>query len=252
MFKYFKIITLVLLTIVLSSSLVFAYHDRVEIISLKGNVKIIPKGRTNWIRAKIGMILTEGDQIKTERRSRCDLSFDAKKKNIIGIMENSDVIILLDENQKIEIVEASLYAKLADIPLGSRFELKTPTAVCGARGTGLGVNTNKEKTEATAYVNSIYVTNANKETEDIREGFKRNVDKYGKISKEIAAKVEDIEKFNSWRSNIDKILKSGVFKKKVIGIVEKMNKDQEKKDDKVIDLHEQKSGRLSEGADKQP
>ncbi|MCK4463321.1 MAG: hypothetical protein KAU58_03315, partial [Candidatus Omnitrophica bacterium] len=192
MIRYFKIISFIVLSLALISSISFAYPDKAEIISIKGDVKVLPEGNVDWIKAGIGMALRGGDRLKTGPNSECNLVFDKRRKNSVGILENSDVIILLKEKEKIEIIEASLYAKLLDIPIGSEFEVKTPTAVCGARGTGLGVKGDKDNTEAGAYKNDIYVRNEAGEEKGIKEGFKRNIDKFGKISKEMAARAEDM------------------------------------------------------------
>ncbi len=250
MIKYFKPILFILLSLALISSISFAYPDKAEIISIKGDVKVLPEGRVDWIKAGIGMALREGDRLKTGPDSQCNLAFDNRRKNSVGIFENSDVIILLREKEKIEIIEASLYAKLLSMPIGSEFEVKTPTAVCGARGTGLGVKGDKLNTEAAAYENDIYVINEAGEKKGVREGFRRNIDKFGRISEEIAARAEDIEKFNSWLSNLDKILKSearskstrrGLLIDNIEKSVEKTEEIVEKKGEKVVETREEKT-----------
>lgn len=260
MVRYFKPILFILLSLALVSSISFAYWDKAEIISIEGDVTVLPKGRVDWIKAGIGMALREGDRLKTGADSQCSLAFDRRKKNSVGILENSDVIVLLKEKEKIEIIEASLYAKLLGIPIGSEFEIKTPTAVCGARGTGLGVKGDKDNTEASAYKNDIYVKNEAGEEKSIKQGFKRSVDRFGRISEEMAARAEDIEKFNSWSSRVDRISKSEARprttrRELIIGdiekSVEKTEQIVEKQGEKVVETREEKSGSISTNADTQ-
>ncbi len=247
MIKYFKIISFIILPLALISSISFAYPDKAEIISIEGDVRVLPRGWIDWIEADIGMALRGGDRLKTGPNAECSLAFDKKRKNSVGILENSDVIILLKEKEKIEIIEASIYAKLLGLPIGSEFEIKTPTAVCGARGTGLGVKGDKDNTEASAYKNDIYVINEAGEEKGIKQGFKRNIDKFGRISKEIAARAEDIEKFNSWSSGVDRISKSrarsrSTRRELLIGdiekSVEKTEQIVEKKGEKAVETRE--------------
>lgn len=241
--KYLKIIFILTLPFILLATYTLAYNDKAEIISVKGDVKILARGKAEWIKAEISMILREGDRLKTGRDSSCDLAFDRKGKNSVGILENSDVIILLRKNEKIEIVDAIIYATLSNIPKGSSFEFKTPTAVCGARGTGLGIKSNKDNTEASAYKNDIFVKNSAGAEKNIKQGFKRNIDKSGKISEELLAKLEEMEKFNSWMGNLDKILKSesrseSARRENVTGNIvkgiEKTEEMSEKSDEKAI------------------
>ncbi|MGB2706447.1 MAG: hypothetical protein WBC74_06300, partial [Candidatus Omnitrophota bacterium] len=176
-------------------------EDEVQIVSLEGEVKVLPKDEKNWTDAKWGMILRAGDRIKTGPASSCVLSFDKKTKNVVGIFDNSDVVMLLDAEKKLEVIDAYLLARLSAIPEGSTFEVKTPTAVCGARGTGLGIKAGKKSTEGAAYENDIFIRNVKSDTveeKSIREGFLRRVDKSGEISEEIEADPEDIAKFQSW------------------------------------------------------
>ncbi len=253
MTRYFKIILFLMLSLALISAISFAYPDKAEIISIKGDVKVLPEGSVDWIKAGIGMALRKGDRLKTGPDSQCNLVFDRKRKNSVGILENSDVIILLKEKEKIEIIEASIYAKLLGIPIGSEFEIKTPTAVCGARGTGLGVKGDKESTEASAYKNAIYVKNEAGEEKGIKQGFKRNIDKFGRISKEIAARAEDMEKFNSWSSRADRISKSRVRSRTtrrellirdIEKSVEKTEQIVEKRSEKVVEARDKISGSI--------
>jgi hypothetical protein len=247
---------LILGCMIFISAVSFAFENKVEIIYLKGDVSVLPEGKADWVKGGITMTLRKGDRVKTGASSLCDLSFDTEKRMIVGIKGNSDVIVLLDGNRKIELVAASIYAKLSGIPKGSSFEIKTPTAVCGARGTGLGVDADSEKTQATAYENGIYVQNDKGEEKDVKEGDSRNIDKDGKISDEFPADKSDIDNFNSWGnaaeettgndedSQMNKLDKIGDSAEKT---VEKTSDIAEKRDEKNIESREEKGIEKNEG-----
>ena len=80
----------------------FAFGGRVEIIALSGDVEILPAGKTDWVSAGVTMVLRRGDRIKTGRASSCNLAFDRRARNVVGINESSDVVILLKGREKIE------------------------------------------------------------------------------------------------------------------------------------------------------
>ena len=241
------ILVLLCLLVITPSSL--AYEDKVVIISLTGDVEVLASGESTWIKAGIGMVLRARDRIRTQVSSTCDLSFDSKDKNVVGILENSDVVILLRGAEKIELIDANIYAKLSSLK-GTSFEIRTPTAVCGARGTGLGVKGNSNGTEATAYKNDIYVRNAKGEEKGVGEGFLRKIDKMGKISKQIEAIVDNIQKFQSWQKNMDKIVRSSKragtrkvdrLSDKVEKLVGRTEEYSEKRDEKKINAREETS-----------
>lgn len=174
------------------------WGNEVEVLSTEGDVDVAPGGKETKIEVNRGMALGRGDRIKTGPSSSCDISFDSKAKNVVGIQENSDVVLLLDRSRKLEVIEAHLFARLAAIPEGSSFEVKTPLAVCGARGTGFGVKGYKENTEASAYDESIYIRNIKGKEEKIEEGFRRNIDESGEISELAEVPAKDITKYQSW------------------------------------------------------
>lgn len=231
----------------------YAYEEKVEVIAKDGDVKVLPTGETEWITVRIGMTLKKGDRMKTGPVSSCGISFDDAKQNVVGVLENSDVIILLNGSEKIELIDADIYATLSAIPKGEAFEVRTPVAVCGARGTGLGAKGNKDGVEATAYKKGIYVKNNKGETKDIGEGFFRKIDRTGKISEQIEARIENIQKFQSWSKDTDKFSnlsqrskrmgdrKIDNITKTTEKVVSKTSDMLEKTDDKTIDDRENKS-----------
>jgi hypothetical protein len=83
------------------------------------------------------------------------------------------------------------------------FQVRTPNAVCGVRGTGLGIDADGNGTEASAYENTVYVGNGSGQEEDIDEGFKRNVDGNGNISDEEKLGDEEKDDFGQWEKDMD-------------------------------------------------
>jgi len=239
MIRTVKGFTIFISLTVIIAGLCFAFQPRkVEILSVSGDVKVLPEGKTDWINGRLSMVLRPGDRIKTGAASSCELSFDKWNENIIGILENSDVIILLKGNEKIEIINAEIFGRLKAIRKGTSFEIKTPIAVCGARGTGLGVKADNENAKATAFEDDIYIKNNKGEKKDIKEGFSRGVDKTGKISKGMEAKQKDKEKFKKWDKKANNLARSnsGAKQRRVdalTGNIEKMM-------DKAFDKNENK------------
>ena len=170
----------------------------VEIGLIEGDVTIFSSDVKKWQKGTSGMILKKGDKIKTGADSSCDILFDGKTENVVGIFENSEIVLILGKNEKVEIIDAHLFARLSDIPAGSTFEIKTPIAACGARGTGFSVKSDKSVMEAVACENNIFLRDKSGQESDITEGFARTIDQAGQISEALKAEPKLIAKFDSW------------------------------------------------------
>ena len=103
-----------------------------------------------WIPAKVGMVLNQGDIIRTKKDSWALLNLDGAAETAnLELKENSQLKLAeLVENKK----EAT-QTTLLDLALGevlikakklhsekSRFEVKTPTSIVGVRGTTFSVS----------------------------------------------------------------------------------------------------------------
>ena len=244
--KNAKILLLVLILISCFAMSVFCQTAR--IINVDGRVDVMLKDRTDWQEAKEGLKLKRGDRVKTGRDAECDLAIDKNNENVVGVLEDSDIVISFNGNEKIEIVNASLFIRLNKLPRNSTFEVKTPTAVCGARGTGFGIKAGKGSTQASAFDNNIFTKNNKGEKKDIKEGFSRTIDKMGKISKQLANKMNAMQKYNSWTKKIDRMNRNrkGLSKRKemlsgnIAKSIEKTTEMVEKSDQKSIDAREER------------
>ena len=65
----------------------------VFISHLYGSVTIKRAGEDRFINAEKGMIVDKDDQIKTGRKSYCELAFDRRLLTVVGIKENSELTL---------------------------------------------------------------------------------------------------------------------------------------------------------------
>jgi hypothetical protein len=120
-----------------------------KILSLEGAVEVRLGSQKAWIPAEIGMVLGEGDVIKTRYDSYAVLNLDGSGETAtVDITENSQLLLselIKDESDDTEttlldlaIGKILIKAQKLDTP-ESRFEVKTPTSVVGVRGTAFSV-----------------------------------------------------------------------------------------------------------------
>lgn len=111
------------------------------VAKVSGIVKIIPKGAKEGRDANINDIVGEGDKIETGENGYIEIRLD--NNNAINLKPNTKLSIiklLLNPSTKefeniFEVTIGSVKARIEGLKGNSKFEVKTPTAVCGARGT---------------------------------------------------------------------------------------------------------------------
>jgi hypothetical protein len=124
------------------------------IIDVSGDVKVDPNADGGWFSPWVGMKLKEGALLKTGAGSSAQIVFDAEGLNILEIKENSSIAV---RKSMAELPEGSVLANFANLTGGSTFTVKTPTAACSIRGSGMGVDHIQGMTVVMAYEDKVYV-----------------------------------------------------------------------------------------------
>lgn len=140
-----------------------------RIILVKGDVKVRKAEKTVWIEAKVDMVLSAGDTMKTGKTSALELSFDKEHKNVIRLEENSTAILRDQMLRQIELPEGRIRSVVKSLKKGSSFEIRTPTVVAGARGSGWDVEAGPKTDNVKALEDEIFVQSFNEEGNLIRE-----------------------------------------------------------------------------------
>ncbi len=168
-----------------------AAEEAVVVISYAGDVKVIPPSSTEKVACKPGMILKEGTRVVTGKESYLKIAFDRSERNVVKIEENSEVVIKLDGDDKIELVDGKVFASLQDIKKGETFRIRTPCATCGARGTGWLTETDGSTMNVSVYEGTVFVRGMNKDGTVmekeylVKEGFQRKVNIFKRPEKPI-------------------------------------------------------------------
>lgn len=128
-----------------SLSLVSAENRSGKVVDSQGSVEV-KLGETGWAPANIGVVLNEGDMIRTNANSSAIV--EVENAGTVEIKPNSELEFTELTTDK----EGSSYRTILDLSLGeilikakklnaekSKFEVKTPTSVVGVRGTAFSV-----------------------------------------------------------------------------------------------------------------
>lgn len=138
-----------------------ASADGAKVVSLSGDVKVILLGEKE-ISLRSGVSLPDGARIKTGTDSYIGLAFGKDGGSTLNVSSESDVVLKLHED-KLELVDGEIFLLLKSLPQGGDFQIKTPAAVCGARGTGWVTRTRGEVTEILVFENQVYLKGLNKD-----------------------------------------------------------------------------------------
>ncbi|MGB3113814.1 MAG: FecR family protein [Candidatus Omnitrophota bacterium] len=162
--------------------------ETVEVISLSGNVKVIPAGETREVVCQAGMLLEKGDRIKTGGGAYVEIAFDRRMDNVIRIEGSSDVALKLDE-ENIELVNGEVFAAIKNLKKGEPFRVRTPCVVCGVRGTGWNTVTDSKESTVSVLNGSVFARGINRDGSImeksfiINQGFERKIKKFERPEK---------------------------------------------------------------------
>lgn len=119
-----------------------------KVTTSQGTVEV-KIGETKWAPAEIGMVLKEGDMIRTQTNS--STTVEIENAGLVEIKPNSELELMelttdKNDNSRRTIIDLSLGEVLIKAKKlnnkKSKFEVKTPTSVVGVRGTAFSVKVN--------------------------------------------------------------------------------------------------------------
>ena len=137
---------------------------------------------------KLKMVLKSGDKVYTKKDARIDIQL--QNFGLVRINENSEVDlekVITEVNESIEVGldNGQILCKLSKLQKNDEFQVHTPTAVAGVRGTTFLVESQKDKGTSEIAVASGSVEVVNKNDPENKKVVKQNetakVDKKSKI-----------------------------------------------------------------------
>mgnify|MGYP001768605738 CR=1 FL=1 len=134
-----------------------ALAEQAEVMSVSGSVEVLLDGTDDYAAAQEGMALEAGDKIKTSGDGAAELSFNDANTNVVRLNENTQAQVILAGDEKLEMFSGEAFASVSDLSANSSFEIRTPTAVSGARGTDWVTKVTDEGTDVEAVDSIPYV-----------------------------------------------------------------------------------------------
>ncbi|MEW6534070.1 MAG: FecR domain-containing protein [Candidatus Auribacterota bacterium] len=160
--------TLLLCIILINNILTFSDENSQEphIKDVKGSVSIQENDSSEFSPALPDQILKSENILKTGAESYVDVQFDIM--NVFRLLPDSHMRVdTLPDAVKTEsnvtrlysfsLLKGDLSAKLDKLPQDTRFEIQTPVAIAGARGTAYSVSVSPSGTTVAGYENEVHV-----------------------------------------------------------------------------------------------
>ena len=176
--------------LVLIAAVAFGYSaflyadDAVRVISFAGDVKITPRGEEAALPCKPDMMLKTGDRVVTGEESYLEAAFGKARQNSVKIEQNSNAVIMPTGDDRIELVDGELVAVLNSMKKGEVFRVRTPFAVCGARGTAWVTDVVNDTAVISSLESKVFVRGIGSDGKVmekeywVNEGFERRVKEF--------------------------------------------------------------------------
>ncbi|MBU0467528.1 MAG: FecR family protein [Candidatus Omnitrophica bacterium] len=176
-----------------------------EVLYLEGRVQMQSSTDIEWTPLAKGMQVEIGDSIRTARNSFVDIALDKAKLNTIRIDPKS-LVVLNSENSgtfdRLDLTKGRVVANLEDLKSGMNFEINTPSAIAGVRGSSYSVYVEKDSDEVLAFKDTVFIKafdfNKNELLElMLPEGFKTFIERFGEPSALIQIATQEFERFDN-------------------------------------------------------
>jgi len=125
---------------------------------VKGDVKVKKAGENaQWQKVDTSTVLEKGDAIQTAGESSVDVVIGKEVDKSVKIEENSRMQFEGINPAHLNLSEGKILIKLKKLEPKSSFTVKTPTAMCGARGTGWSEQAMPDRTKICVFENDVFV-----------------------------------------------------------------------------------------------
>lgn len=201
--------------------------NKAIVLFIQGDVKV--KTRRNsfiWKSATVGMTLKGGEGLKTGSQSWAEVGLVTGRQNIIRVREMTEVKLINLKPIRISLLKGEVRSLVEGLDKGSTFEIETPNAVCGARGTGWDTKTDGKNTIVDAHEKNVYfLPLSGKGKKTIKQGRRGILEG---PSKRIAIKRIPLEKTRDWNRWKDSLSDRGVMHKDKDGVQKRIGNIQQK------------------------
>lgn len=181
-----------------------------QVVYLKGKAWSTSPGSLDRKTVRLNQTLQAGDQIRTSSHSSITLKLN--EKVTIKVQENSKFFIPKRSSskkisQRLDLAFGNLWFSVKKLFQGEKFEVKTPTATAGVRGTEFSVGHDQDSgiSKTSVFDGSVFAQNLMGEMKILEEGMISQIgDDIHKLVKEELAILDEVLDFKAIPLNSSK------------------------------------------------
>ncbi|MFA5100250.1 MAG: FecR family protein, partial [Candidatus Omnitrophota bacterium] len=157
-----------------------------------------------------GMQLNIGDTVRTARHSKVDIALDQNKKNTIQLAERTLAVLnsaTADTIDRLDLSRGRVYSNMEGIKAGFDFEVTTPSAVAGVRGSSYMVYAERDQDEIAAYKDTVFIKAFDVDKNQLLEmmlpeGFKTFIERFAEPSALLQVSLREFSRFDNIRNDL--------------------------------------------------
>jgi len=131
------------------------FAQSVKIVDFEGEVMVKQEPGLEWMKAKANLLLGPQAEVETKANSQCTLAFDKDWSNIITLKENTLIRIDSIVPGRINLTQGRVFTVIQKLGKTQEFQVRTPTAIAAARGTGWSTGYSSGVTRILCFLDAI-------------------------------------------------------------------------------------------------
>ena len=148
-----RIIILFAFCLFISPQILFA--ESAKIVDFNGEVLVKKGPGSLWKEAVVNTLLEPEAEIETKAGSQCAIAFDKDWSNIIRLKENTRIRIESVVPGEVKLTEGRVFSLIQQLEKEQGFQVRTPTAIAAARGTGWSTGYSSGVTRILCFLDAI-------------------------------------------------------------------------------------------------
>ena len=120
----FAVISILAILFSCSTAFAQAHQLQAEIIYVEGSVFVKQSIDSDWVDAKVGMVLEKNAVVRVGEGSKCDIVFDGNKENIIGLSKNTEISLSDAAPRSVQLVRGRVFSLIKNYYVFNPIKLK--------------------------------------------------------------------------------------------------------------------------------
>ncbi|MFC1703208.1 FecR domain-containing protein [Candidatus Omnitrophota bacterium] len=189
---------------------VTSFAEDVRIFEIKGRVMVRENEDQRWRKAKEGEHLDTNYELLTKKNAECTFSFGEKLERAMTIKQNSQIKIADIDAGNLELPKGRVFSLIERMDKEETFQIRTPTAVAGVRGTGWSMESGKQ-TSVRCFEGEVAVKGLDEQgnvvtDKKIEQGSGTEVAKGGEIAEPVAVTEKEKKEWNSFKDVVKDLI----------------------------------------------